>query len=301
MPQNGYFIASRHRRDSPGASPPAMRPRFAAPIALFTLLAGLSASPPAAAWGRPGHRVVAHLAEAQLRPAARAEAERLLAAEPAPRLAGVSGWADDERKAGGADARRSRRWHFVNFRDGNCEYAPARDCANGDCVVAAINREFLRLADRRLDDAARAQALKFLVHFVADVHQPLHATPIADRGGQDFQVAWHGKGRNLHTVWDALLIDRALRVAGLDEAGYARALALRAPPPADPTRHSDRIAADWAQESCRVVRDEALYPPTHVLGDDYLDAQRTRAELRLRLAGSRLANMLNFALDPRQP
>lgn len=267
-------------------------------MALLVAVAGVLAPTPAAAWGPPAHRVVAALAEAQLRPAVRAEVARLLATEPSPHLADIANWADEEREAGSAIGRASRPWHYVNFGAGGCEYVPARDCPDGNCVVAAINRQFLRLADRRRGDAERLEALKFLVHLIGDVHQPLHASPVPDRGGQDFQIAWHGKGRNLHTVWDGLIVDRAMQRQGLDEAGYERRLQSLGSLPPDLTRHSDRPAVDWAQESCHVVLEGGIYPATHVLGDDYLDAHREQAELRLRQAGARLADMLNFALDP---
>src|SRR4249919_2157367 len=283
-----------------------MRPSLADPtlrrlpgLCLLALLLVLPAA--ALAWGRPAHRLVANLAEARLRPAARAEALRLLGTEGASSLAEVSDWADEVREAGGHQAHSTRRWHFVDFLGGGCEYVPARDCPDGDCVVAAINRQFLVLADRRRTDAERVEALKFLVHLVADIHQPLHASPIDDKGGQQFQVGWHGKGRNLHSVWDALIVDRALQAQSLDETGYLRQLESKAPLPPDPTRRSDRPSVDWAQESCRIVKDEGIYPPAHVIGDDYLDAQRPRAEQQLRRAGARLADMLNFALDPARP
>jgi hypothetical protein len=264
------------------------------------LLAALLLALPAIAlaWGKPAHRVVAQLAEAQLRPAARAEAIRLLAGEAEPGLAGVADWADELRKGGGPGAARTAHWHYVDFHGGGCDYLPARDCPDGDCVVAAIDTQFQRLADRRLADAGRAEALKFLVHLVADEHQPLHASPVPDRGAQDFQVWWHGKGRNLHGVWDALIFDRALQVGHLDEAGYVRMLQAQAPLPPEPAWRPGRSAAQWAEQSCRLVQDGALYPPSHKLGDDYLDAHRAQAERQLRLAGARLAGVLNFALDP---
>jgi hypothetical protein len=246
----------------------------------------------ALAWGRDAHRIVAELAERQLRPAALAEARRLLAGEAEPTLAGVSAWADEVRKAD--DGGKSAHWHYINFHGGDCSYAPARDCPDGDCVVAAINRNFQALADRSRSDAQRREALKYLVHFVGDVHQPLHATPRADKGGGDFQINYRGEGSNLHVVWDRLIVDRR----ELSPADYADDLARRPPLPADPTRHSDRPAVDWALESCRVVQDGDLYPPTHVIGDDYLDAHRAQAEQRLRQAGNRLADMINFALAP---
>ena len=275
--------------------------RFAPPCLALLAFAAALAPPPAAAWGRPAHRLVAALAQAHLRPGARAEVDRLLAGEPQPNLPGVSAWADELRQDGSEAGRRSKRWHYVDFGGPDCEYVPARDCANGDCVVAAINREFEHLADRRLADAERAQALKFLVHFVADVHQPLHASPVPDMGGLQFQANWKGEGDNLHKVWDVRLLRGAMASAQLDEAGYVRRLQALAPLPADPTRGSDRPAVEWAQESCRVVRDGALYPTSHVLGDDYLHAHQAQMDQQLRRAGARLADMLNLALDPRGP
>lgn len=264
-------------------------------LLLALLLAAIAG--PAGAWGKPGHRLVAGLADQQLRPAARAEVARLLGPEAAGGLAGVASWADELRET----ERDTRRWHFVSFPTGQCQYAPARECPDGNCVVGAINRQFLRLADRRRPDTERREALKFLVHFVADVHQPLHSTPVDDRGGNRFQVEVQGKGRNLHNVWDVLIIERAMQSGRLDEAAYGRRLRAQSPLPPDATRRSDRPAADWAEESCRVVRDEGIYPASHRIGDDYLDAQRARVEHRLRLAGNRLADMLNYALDPPRP
>jgi hypothetical protein len=66
--------------------------------------------------------------------------------------------------------------------------------------------------------------------------------------------------------------------------------------PVDPTRRSDRPAVDWALESCRIVREGQLYPPRHVIDEEYLDTHRPLVELRLRQAGNRLADMINHAL-----
>ena len=258
------------------------------------LLSLLVAAAPALAWGPSGHEIVGNLAQTQLRPAARTEVARLLAGEAAPTLAGVSKWADDVRDAGLGD-RRTAKWHFVNFKGGDCTYVPPRDCPDGNCVIAAINRNFLALADRKRPDDERRDALKFLVHLIADVHQPLHASANDDRGGNDFQVAYHGQGRNLHSVWDGLLINRT----GMPAAEYAQWLDRQSPLPPDPTRRSDRPAVDWALESCRLVREPGFYPSSHVIDDQYLDGHRALVEQRLRRAGSRLADMINYALDPR--
>jgi hypothetical protein len=240
---------------------------------------------------------VADLAEARLRPAAHAEALRLLAGEPATHLGDVADWADEVRRAGGRAAGATRRWHFVDF-GGGCDYVPARDCPEGQCVIAAINRQRLVLGDRRRPDAERREALKYVVHLVADVHQPLHATPVHDKGGNDYQVAWHGKGRNLHGVWDDLVLFRAMSRDDADADGYAAELRAQSPLPADPTVHSDRLAIDWALESCRVVRDGGIYPRGHVIDDAWLDAKRPQMDRQLRRAGERLGDLLNAALDP---
>ena len=101
-----------------------MRHALAAPTPLLPALllsALLAACPaPAQAWGKPAHRLVADLAEAGLQPRARAEAARLLAPEGAAHLADVASWADELRKAGGEQARDTRRWHFVNFSGPGC-------------------------------------------------------------------------------------------------------------------------------------------------------------------------------------
>jgi hypothetical protein len=276
-----------------------MQPIRLALALLLTLATGLAPAP-ARAWGRDAHRVIADLALARLRPGARDEVARLLALEAATRLADVSSWADDQRRDGLAELAGSptdRRTHYIDFA-GGCDYVPARDCPDGRCVIAAINRQFLVLSDARRPDAERLVALKMLVHLVADVHQPLHASPVDDKGGNDYQVSYRNKGSNLHAVWDRTLLERAMAIEHRDAPGLVAELQARPALPPDATAHSDRPAVDWALESCVLVRDGGIYPPGHVIGDDYLDAHRAQMETRLRRAGDRLADMLNYALDP---
>ncbi len=265
------------------------------PARLVALLICLMApAAPALAWGPPGHEIVGELAERQLRPGARSEVDRLLAGEARPSLAGVANWADALRETETGRVRTSG-WHFINFRGGACEYVPPRDCPDGNCIIGAINRQFLLLADRRRPDSERRDALKFLVHLIADIHQPLHASWREDHGGNDFQVAYRGQGRNLHSVWDGLIV----RQAWLPVPEYARQLHAQSPLPPDPSRRSDRPAVDWAIESCKLITSADLYPRKHVVDVEYLAVHRALAETRLRLAASRLAGMLNYALDPR--
>ncbi len=274
--------------------------------ALLLLVLASSLSTPALAWSRQGHQLVGELAQGDLRPQARREMDRLLAGEPVPTLAGVASWADEIRAEGRISGHplgeRSSRWHYVNFRrDRGCDYVPARDCPGGNCVIGAINAQRAILADRARPLAERRDALKFLVHFVGDVHQPMHAGYADDRGGNHFQVQYRGKGApagegtQLHGIWDYWV----LQGAGLDNAAYVQRLR-QSPVPADPAAGADNAPAEWALESCRLIRDEALYPSKRrrVLGDDYLDQHRPLAERRLRQAGARLATLLNDALAP---
>lgn len=261
----------------------------------ISLLFLLCFTPRALAWGREGHQIVAELAQRELSPAASEEVQRLLALEHASSLADIAAWAEDLREADPSFAKKTARWHFINFPRGDCSYSPPRDCPDGQCVVAAINRQFLLLADTRRPDAERLEALKFLVHFVGDVHQPLHAAFGDDRGGNDFQVSLDGQGSNLHQVWDVKIIE----AHEPDYRAYADSLAKQGPLPFDATGRSDRPAVDWALESCRIASQESFYPSGHTISPAYLDQHRTLLEQQLRVAGNRLAVMLNFALAPR--
>ena len=274
---------------------PAMARSFSPPAlaaALTAVLALTVAAPPAHAWGELGHRVVGHLAEARLTPAARAAVARLLAGEADPTLAGVANWADRLRDAPPADdpelGRRTSAWHYVNLGEEGCRYDAARDCPDGNCVVGAIEREVAILRDPAQPTAARARALKFVVHFVGDVHQPLHAGFARDRGGNDFQLQFRGEGSNLHRVWDSGL----LRAAGGAEPDLVERLRR------DGTRVALGTPVAWAEASCRVALREGFYPdrPGRTLGEPYVRAWMPTVDAQLGAAGWRLAEVLNDAL-----
>ncbi|HZH42833.1 MAG TPA: S1/P1 nuclease, partial [Lysobacter sp.] len=201
--------------------------------------------------------------------------------------------------------RRTSRWHYVNFPTGTCDYVPERDCPNGDCVVGAVERQRAILADRSQPHEARRDALKFLVHFVGDMHQPMHAGNRNDKGGNDFQISLRTPiepeayartrykdgvmGTNLHSIWDYYV----LRSLGLELPAYARRLDALPWPPADTAMSAP---AAWSLESCRLIDARKLYPDTHVMQHDYLERMRPLAEQRVRQAAWRLAALLNEVL-----
>ena len=246
-------------------------------IGLLCAVASLSAW----VWGSEGHQVVALIAQGQLTPKARAEVEKLLAVEPGQTMASISTWADEHRSpATGA-------WHYVNFPRGACIYVAERECPEGKCVVGIIDKEVQVLASHDTDER-RLVALKYLVHFVADVHQPLHAGYADDRGGNQYQLQAFMRGSNLHALWDTGLIKN------LKEAPEAMASRIAKIGATYPT--SNLEPANAAEESCRVVSQEGFYPDRR-FGQDYIDRFTPVMEQRLKIAGDRLAGLLNRALN----
>ena len=257
----------------------------------LALLLGLFAGG-ALAWGPLGHEVVAELAQRQLDPAARAEVARLLRAEPGASLRSVANWPDQMQNDPAYTAlwRATRSQHYVNFRGPDCAYVPPRDCRDGQCIIAGLAQQVAILGDRTRTDAQRLQALKFVVHFVGDIHQPLHAGYRDDKGGNLYQVQFDGRGSNLHRVWDSGLLARR----HLDAVAYANRLGTGTPPLAGAPR--DDLYVQWARESCRLTAQPGFYPAGHRIDQAYVDAELPLAERRLRLAGQRLATLLNRTL-----
>ncbi len=241
----------------------------------------------ASAWSAFGHRLVAALAATELTPQAQRQVAWLLQGEEDPTLPGIASWADQLRENDPDLGKRSAKWHYLNLPAGTCDYVPGRDCKNGDCVVEAIRRQTSILRDRSRPRAERAQALKFVVHFIGDVHQPLHAGLGSDRGGNDVQVNLDGNGLNLHSLWDREL----LASRGLDEPGYIRQLQRL---PVDSIMPGGPLT--WARESCELRSQPGLYPLQSKIDADYVSRWRPLAETRVRVAAHRLAHVLNEAL-----
>lgn len=247
---------------------------------LRAALVGLIActvTPLAFAWGSDGHKIVALLAEAQLTPVARKQVDRLLALEPTSTLASISTWADEHRNPATA------AWHYVNFPRGDCNYQPERDCPDGRCVVAAIDRQ-VEVLRTNGDEEKRLNALKYVVHFIGDIHQPLHAGYGDDHGGNSYQLQAFMRGSNLHAVWDTGLI----KSLGLENEAIVKSL-LKRPLPVEKTLVS---TTKIAEESCRIVARSDFYPE-RLVTVEYLETYTPVLSYQLALAGSRLAQILN--------
>jgi hypothetical protein len=166
---------------------------------LWLLLSTVITVNPVHAWGKDGHHIIATLAQSQLTAKTQTKVNQLLSLEPGATLQSISTWADEHRNPATAP------WHYVNFPRNSCTYDADRDCPEGKCVVAAIERQSEVLSSSAPEDK-RLLALKYLVHLVGDLHQPLHAGYGDDRGGNSYQLQAFMRGSNLHSVWDTGLI-----------------------------------------------------------------------------------------------
>lgn len=234
------------------------------------------------------------MAEARLNPGARrAVSELLLKGDT---LVDISTWADQD----GHDAvPGSAPWHYVNVPITATHYED-RFCSNGNCVVAKIKHFRSVLTDRRAPLRERQRALLFLVHFVEDVHQPLHVGDNHDRGGNLTQIQFLGEGTNLHRLWDSGLINEIDR----NERAWVERI--------EPLLTRENIRAwsrgsveDWVNESLEDAKSAYFFPAGarrpmesgKLLGKDYVTFARPILERRLAQAGVRLANELNHLFE----
>jgi len=260
------------------------------PVALLGVaLAGLAGAPAVHAFGPSGHRTAGHLADLHLCAATRHALVPLLAGMT---LAEAGVWPDTIRRQPAWE--HTRPWHFINVADRGSIARAARQ--GPDNVLAALARFEKELADRSLTNRQRGIALRFVAHFVVDLHQPLHVGRAEDRGGNLIPVLAEGRETNLHALWDGeSLQDQA---AG---GPRARARSLPRPRAADVTAWQAASPLDWARES-RDLRPRVYGfgpggPPV-VLTPAYLADARATVDRRLVEAGVRLAGRLNALVGP---
>ncbi len=151
-------------------------------------------------WGNTGHRAVGEIATKHLSKKVQRKIKELLNGQS---LAMVSTFADDIK----SDKKYNDfyTWHYVNLNDDET-YQSSKKNPKGD-LVTGIEKCKQVLLDENASKADKAFYLKMLVHFIGDLHQPLHVGRVSDKGGNDFQVNWFNRGTNMHRVWDSQMID----------------------------------------------------------------------------------------------
>ncbi len=214
------------------------------------------AASPAAAWWEYGHETIATIAALEMKPETRREIARLLARSreletptcPSSTIEEASVWPDCIKELKDRFSY-AYSWHYQNV-DVCKPFDQKSACKDGNCVSAQVDRNARLLADRSLPDRERLQALAFLVHFVGDLHTPLHAGDRGDLGGNRFKAAYgFMKGRNIHTIWDGYLSDRSISTPPGEPKGLLSELS------ADQrARMRAGTPEDWARESWETAR-----------------------------------------------
>lgn len=268
------------------------------------------------AWGDNGHKTVAWIAEHYLTPEVRTIVASMLAADSDPLtqhdIASEATWADKYR----TQHRETASWHFVDIEldnpdiDAACygrpSLPPNKVASNGPpqaCILDKIIQFIVELEAPGTDPEERLVALKFLLHFVGDMHQPLHCSDNHDRGGNSVKVIVDGFNHRprdeLHGFWDTEFVD----ALGRAPATIATQL-IDQITPKQKAQWEQGSVNDWAMEAFQLSKADVYGDPPLSKGTlQHLDANYvSRAEivvaLQLSRAGVRLAYILNTALGP---
>src|SRR5215510_13492606 len=157
-------------------------------------------------WGEKGHHIVAYIAEANLTAPALKQVKSVLGKES---LADASYWPDLLRR----EMRDLDSLHYINLPPDATSYDRQRDCPDRNCIVEALPWYIRILAAEDTPKSERRIALRFVAHLVGDIHQPLHAGYLENRGGNTIRVMFRGKEMNLHSLWDRGLLETDQRSA----------------------------------------------------------------------------------------
>lgn len=311
-------------------------------LAIFSalILCTMLCPPPTHAWGCKGHETVALIAEKHLSPEAREFVLALLKENPidpeVKRYCGTavndpmgdaSTWADDVRAE-----RKNGPWHYIDIPrgtqrgDGNLEPY----CGKDGCVTEALTAQIAILKNKSAEPAKRAEALRYVIHFVGDLHQPLHSTTNDDEGGNCVALKYfrrkprehaHGFSPNLHSIWDSAILDRDSE--GADPHEYAERLEETYSSSMEQWQKTGIHIDEWVWESHNYAEKNVYEPltpkvaierptPVHVCTDDnnigarlldehiavgeaYQDQAAPVVEHQIAIAGVRLAAILNEA------
>ncbi|PRD46482.1 S1/P1 nuclease [Sphingobacterium haloxyli] len=244
------------------------------------------------AWGAKGHRAIGRIAEKHLNKKALAEVRRLLGDES---MAMVGTWADEVIRT--EKYKDSQPWHYINIPKGldrGGVHAFLAENREKKTAYSGIQEMVTILKDKSKSSDERADALKFLIHIVGDMHQPMHCGRLEDRGGNDIPVLWRRDSTNLHAIWDSQVIDGiGLSFSEMAEE-YDRL-------DRGSIREMQRASIeDWFYSSYQIS--ERIYgeieanPSATQNTYMYVRQHRDDIKVAIRNAGYRLAGLLNYIL-----
>ncbi|HEY4063095.1 MAG TPA: S1/P1 nuclease [Puia sp.] len=238
-------------------------------------------------WGVTGHRTIGKIAENHLSPRAKAGVESLLGNET---LADVAPWADEVRNQ--PEYRATAPWHFLDLPLGLSypEFEKTVEGMTRENIYSALLQQEKVIADPGASREKKADALKFVVHFVGDMHQPMHVSREEDKGGNTIQVNYEGKGTNLHSLWDTRLLEhQGMTYEQLAEK-YDHAT------PSEIKKWQSDPLIKWLWESYEIstrLYAEIDAMKSRSIDDSYYQAHIGIIQLRIEQAGIRLAGVLN--------
>lgn len=245
------------------------------------------ASLPALGWGQTGHRITGAIAQTYLSPAAQAAVSELL---PYESLAEASTYADEMRSNPSHFwQKQAGPWHYVTVPEGKA-YSEAEIPEVGNAVTALENFA----SDLKNPNASREQkqlALRFIVHIIGDLHQPLHAGNGTDRGGNDVKVRFFWQDSNLHRVWDSEMLDRRQ----LSFSEWTEQLNRKITLEQLKAWHTTN-PEDWIAESI-AIRDTIYPEDANNMSWQYLYDHLPTAKQRLQQGGIRIALYLNEVFE----
>jgi len=240
------------------------------------------------AWGSEGHRIVGVNALPMLDDSARATVLEILGGDSARIIGEACSWPDKVRETPKWEW--SAPMHYVNIPRSALHYQRERDCADGMCVTEAISRYANELGAPGLDPERRWQAFAWLCHLAGDLHQPLHAAYLDDRGGNYVEIEYKNKHDNLHQFWDRVVIrdrlgrnDRWTRPYPDSEWTTAR----------DHWNPKDTVS--WTDES-HALAGRSAYPPGRVIDENFADQSWLIIRQQWQKASARLAQVLNAVI-----
>lgn len=236
-------------------------------------------------WGIKGHKIVALIAQNRLTPEAKLGVKSLLGRQD---LAAVATWADDVRSE--PDWMHTKPWHYLDMNDDETmETMPEPE---GGHIVQAIDGMIEALQDATVSKEEKKNALMFLVHFMGDIHQPLHVGRRTDHGGNSISVTFEKKVTNLHALWDTVMIE----TEGMSYKEYAEFLEgqSKAEFPEDKGSVPFKQIVSENRSARQQIYDFAplAYAPVFI-HESYVLRNRELLHARLLTGGKRLANLLN--------
>jgi len=265
---------------------------------------------PAISWGSIGHALVARLGQSQLTSSANSWVKQYLPSASSGDLGTIASWPDsilypNSNPLGYREWQWSRELHYINIPDWNCSYIPSRDCKNDRCIEGALKNYSHRLIDNQCDYIDQQEALFFLVHFLGDVHQPLHSGFRNDIGGNIVKGYFlNGTNQtNLHSIWDEQIINyRLQRYFQSDVQLYFNYLSTLMLSQSILINETATDYQRWINESIFYVCNEVYFDDNHekmnvsknfTLGEEYFSRTWPIVDQRLARAGLRLSILLN--------